>query len=124
MHLGCSGNFEIIVDSGNSKVNILYKIELKEEKNIPTNIIFKVIDNNKEYKAESLNKLFELKIFSGILKINENKRKIYKIYWEWPFENYLENGNIDEEKDKLDTEYAKANLDYVFEIKITGMQEK
>ena len=113
LHLGCSGDFEIIVDSGNSKVDILYKIELKEEKNIPANIIFKVIEE-----------LFEIKDFSGILKINENKKKIYKIYWEWPFENYLENGNIDEEKDRLDTEYAKLSLDYIFEIKITGEQVK
>ena len=124
LHLGCSGDFEIIVDSGNSKVDILYKIELKEEKNIPANIIFKVIEDNKEYKAGSLKELFEIKDFSGILKINENKKKIYKIYWEWPFENYLENGNIDEEKDRLDTEYAKLSLDYIFEIKITGEQVK
>ena len=66
--------------------------------------------------------MIELKDFSGILKINENK--IYKIYWEWPFENYLENGNIDEEKDRLDTEYAKLSLDYIFEIEVIGMQLK
>lgn len=105
-------------------MDILYKIELKEEKNKPANIIFKMIEDNKEYKAGSLKELFEIKDFSGILKSNENKKKIYKIYWEWPFENYLENGNIDEEKDRLDTEYAKLNLDYIFEIKITGEQVK
>lgn len=122
LHHGCNGDFEIIVDSGNSNVDIEYKIELKEEKNIPVNIIFKLIENDKEYKAGSLKELIELKDFSGILKINENK--IYKIYWEWPFEYYLEDGNIDEEKDKLDTEYGKQNLDYIFEIEVIGMQLK
>ena len=122
LHHGCNGVFEIIVDSGNSNVDIEYKIELKEEKNIPVNIIFKLIENDKEYKAGSLKELIELKDFSGILKINENK--IYKIYWEWPFEYYLEDGNIDEEKDKLDTEYGKQNLDYIFEIEVIGMQLK
>jgi hypothetical protein len=123
LRLGCSGDFEIIVDSGNSKADILYKIELKEEKNIPANIIFKLVED-KEYKAGSLKELFEIKDFLGILKINENNKKVYKIYWEWLFENYLENGDIDEEKDILDTEYAKHNLDYIFEIKITGEQVK
>lgn len=124
LRLGCNGDFEIIIDSGNSKVDIFYKIEIKEEKNVPSNIVFKTILDDKEYKAKSLKELFEISNFSGILKINENKKKIYKIYWEWPYENYLENGNVDEEKDKLDTDYGSSALDYIFEIKVTGMQEK
>lgn len=86
--------------------------------------MFKTILDGKEYKSKNLKELFNIIDFSGILRINENNKKTYKIYWEWPFENYLEDGKIDEEKDKLDTEYAKSSLNYIFEVEITGMQAK
>ena len=124
MRHGSKGEFEIIVDMGKSNVDILYKIELEEEKNVPNNIIFKTIINEKEYKESSLRELFNKIDFSGNLKRNNNKKEIYKIYWEWPFEYFLEDGSVNEEKDKLDFENGISNLDYIFSIKITGVQEK
>ena len=62
--------------------------------------------------------------FSGIIKKDENELIRYKIFWEWPYENYLENGESDKEKDKKDFEYGISNLDYTFFGKVEAMQSK
>ena len=42
--------------------------------------------------------MFEEINFSGIIKKDENKLIIYKIFWEWPYENYLEKTFISKEE--------------------------
>ena len=68
--------------------------------------------------------MFEEIDFSGTIKINEERKKVYKIFWEWPYENYLENGQVDEEKDLKDFEYGISGLDYIFYIKVNAVQSK
>ena len=58
------------------------------------------------------------------MKKDEKQLIIYKIFWEWPYENYLENGEIDKEKDKKDFEDGISNLDYTFFVKVEAMQSK
>ncbi|MGN1298525.1 MAG: hypothetical protein ACI4UE_00860 [Candidatus Scatovivens sp.] len=66
--------------------------------------------------------MFENIEFAGKIKVNEKKIVTYKILWEWPYENYLENGQIDEEKDAKDFEFGTSNLDYIFYIKVNAVQ--
>ena len=67
-----------------------------------------LIDNEKVINIEKTNarnitkEMFEKIDFSGKIKKDEKQLILYKIFWEWPYENYLENGEIDKEKDKKD----------------------
>lgn len=121
---GTSGDFEIVLDGRYSQVDILYKIIIEKEENKPSNIVFSTYISNSKKSFNSLKEMFEEINFSGIIKKDENKLITYKIFWEWPYENYLENGEIDKEKDKKDFEYGISNLDYTFFIKVEGVQSK
>ena len=121
---GCNGEFEIVLDAKDSKVDIAYNIQLEKEKNTPSNIIFSIYDNNIKKEFSTLRQMFEEINFSGTIKINEKRKKVYKIFWKWPYENYLENGQVDEEKDLKDFEYGISGLDYIFYIKVNAVQSK
>ena len=81
---GCNGEFEIVLDAKDSKVDIAYNIQLEKEKNTPSNIIFSIYDNNIKKEFSTLKQMFEEIDFSGTIKINEERKKVYKIFWEWP----------------------------------------
>ena len=121
---GTNGNFEIILDGKGAQVDVLYKIKIEKEENVPSNIVFTTYINNGKKSFKTLKEMFENIDFSGIIKNNENKLIIYKIFWEWPYENYLENGEIDKEKDKKDFEDGISNLDYTFYINVEAVQSK
>ena len=122
--LVANGDFEIVLDAKDSKVDILYKINIKKEENTPSNIVFGTYINNSKKSFKTLKEMFEKIDFSGTIKKDENKLVIYKIFWEWPYENYLENGEIDKEKDKKDFEDGISNLDYTFYINVEAVQSK
>jgi len=119
---GTEGNFKIIVNVENSNVKIDYIINLIKEENTPSNLYFFIKDSNNDKKFSNLKQLFEEIDFSGSFDINDEKSKIYEIYWKWPFENYKEDGSIDEAKDIEDLNFARNQKDYVFEIEISGKQ--
>ncbi len=120
MLLGCKGEFEIVLES-NSSVDIEYKLRIKKEEKTPSNIIFK-IDNNSKKGYHTLKELFEKENLTGVIKANSSSRIVYKLYWEWPFETLLENGSIDEEKDKADWLDGISASNYVFYISVEAMQ--
>ena len=113
---GTSGNFEIRIDGSNAEVGIDYKIEFLNEKNLPQNLIFKY--NGKSY--DSIVKLNE--VLNGKLNANdEQKQKSFVINWEWPYETGVSETEI-AKNDKIDTENGKSNLNYTFDVLVTGTQ--
>lgn len=119
---GTEGCFNIIVNAEGSKVKIEYDIKLINEVNTPNNLYFMILKDDTQKKYNSLTELFNNYNFSGSIGINDEKIKIYEIFWKWPFENYNEDGTIDEFKDEQDLQQANSNLDYIFEIEISGKQ--
>lgn len=119
---GSEGVFDIIVNAEGSKVKIEYNIRLVNEVNTPNNLYFMILNDSTQEKYNNLTELFNNYNFSGSIGINDEKTKVYKIFWKWPFENYNEDGTIDEIRDKQDLEQANSNLDYIFEIEISGKQ--
>lgn len=116
---GSQGNFEIVLDSCGSDVEIEYNIVVSKEENLPQNLKFNM--ENKKEKYNSLKELFDKSDFSGTLK---SEIKKYRIFWEWPFENYKEDGSIDREKDLLDYEAGTSNLSYNFYLCVNANQIK
>ena len=113
---GTSGNFEIRIDGSNAEVGIDYKIEFLNEKNLPQNLIFKY--NGKSY--DSIVKLNE--VLNGKINANdEQKQKSFVINWEWPYETGVSETEI-AKNDKIDTENGKSNLNYTFDVLVTGTQ--
>ena len=78
-------------------MDILYKIIIEKEENVPFNIVFSIYINNSKKSFKTLKEMFEKIDFSGKIKKDEKQLILYKIFWEWPYENYLENGEIDKE---------------------------
>lgn len=124
---GSKGDFEIEIDATGSDVNVWYKLEVVEEKNIPRNIKFiaeiydekgGVIKKTKEYK--SFKELASQELEECILVEKQNQKRKIKIYWEWPFE---EDDNIDTEDANLKIdEFGNSSLDCGFKIEIIGKQ--
>lgn len=119
---GTEGSFEIIVNAKGSNVKLEYEIKLINEINTPNNLYFFIKTNNTQKKFPNLKELFNTIDFSGSFEVNDEKIKVYKIFWKWPYENYNVDGSIDVNKDNDDLNYAKSNLDYIFEIEISGKQ--
>lgn len=119
---GTEGVFDIIVDAKGAEVKIEYEINLIKEVNTPNNLYFFINDNNTQKKYKNLKELFNDIDFSGSFEIDGEQLKVYKIFWNWPYEHYNSDGSVDENKDKEDLNFAKNNLDYIFEIEISGKQ--
>ena len=85
---GSNGEFEIVLDGRNSQVDILYKIIIEKEENVPFNIVFSIYINNSKKSFKTLKEMFEKIDFSGKIKKDEKQLILYKIFWEWPYENY------------------------------------
>ena len=115
---GTEGKFDFIVNAKGSKVKIDYQVKLIKEESTPSNLYFFIKGN--EEKFSTLSELFEKVNFSGSFDSNDNKKiKVYQINWKWPFETINEDGSINENKD---TNFAKQQKDYIFEIEISGKQ--
>lgn len=119
---GTEGAFEIIVNAKGSNVKLEYEIKLINEVNTPNNLYFFIKTKDTQKEFQNLKELFNTIDFSGSFEVNDEKIKVYKIYWKWPYENYNSDGSIDVNKDNDDLNYAKSNLDYIFEIEISGKQ--
>ena len=119
---GTEGAFEIIVNGKGSNVKLEYEITLINEINTPNNLYFFIKTKDTQKEFQNLKELFNTIDFSGSFEVNDEKIKVYKIFWKWPYENYNSDGSIDVKKDNNDLNYAKSNLDYIFEIEISGKQ--
>ena len=124
MHHGSKGSFEIVLDFRKTNVKIDYELVIEKEENIPPNIIYSSDIDGRFQKYNSLKEFFKKINFAGTIDADNIKQLKYKIYWEWPYENYLENENIDEEKDKKDLENTMSGLDYIFYLKFNVVQSR
>ena len=122
LHLGTEGVFEIIVNAEGTNVKLEYEIKLINEVNTPNNLYFFIKTDGTQKQFENLTELFNNINFTGSFEIDDEKIKVYEIFWKWPYENYNSDGSVDESKDIEDLNYAKSNLDYTFEIEISGKQ--
>ncbi len=112
---GTSGEFTINIDGTGTEVGIDYYIKFENEQNKPTNLVY-------YYGEQKFNSLSEIgPIANGTIYANdEEKTKDVTIQWEWQYET----GNLDEidENDVIDTQEGIANLDYTFDVIVTGTQ--
>ncbi len=112
---GTGGDFTIKVDGTGSDVGIKYTVKFENEQNKPTNLIFKYGDQQFKTLSEVKNAV------DGTIDANEaDKVKNIKIDWEWPYET--SNESSIEENDKIDTQEGINDLDYSFDIVVTGTQ--
>lgn len=114
---GAEGTIEIEVNAKKSEVNVDYSIIFENEKNKPTNMIFR-------YNGNQYNSLSSITDIIGTIKHDSQIRtKVIKISWEWPYQT----GKTAEEKNQnniLDTQEAQTISEYEFDIKVTGTQGK
>ena len=113
---GTDGKFEIILDATGVDVGVKYKVQFLNEQNIPPNMVFR-------YDNKTYNSLTELgKAIEGNIYASEGeKTRTILILWDWLFQA----GDTEEEikqNDKIYTEYAKSNVDYSFDVLVTGTQ--
>ena len=113
---GSSGDFRLSVDATGSEVGIDYTVEFNNEKNKPTNLVFTY--NNIQYQS-----LSAVKGIKGTIGVNENRKREIIVKWEWPYETG-ENADAIAFNDKKDTQDAIADLDYTFDVVVTGTQSK
>lgn len=113
---GTGGQFSLIIDGSETEVGIDYVVEIRNEKNKPTNLTY-------TYNEKKYNSLMEIgeELNGEILANEDNKIRNITIYWNWEYET----GSQEEieNNDKIDTNEGSANLDYTFDIAITGKQK-
>ena len=113
---GTSGAIRINIDATETEVGINYKVQFLNEIQTPTNMVF-YYQNEKYDNLTALNDKI-----SGTIFANGGERQIpIEIDWHWPYET----GETPEEiemNDRIDTEEAKGNTDYLFDVLITGTQ--
>ena len=113
---GTYGMFEINIDARGADVGINYKVQFLNETNLPPNMIFTY--DNKNYN--SLSELGEA--VEGTIYASEGeKERTILILWEWLYQ-VGDNETEIAENDRIQTEYAKSNLDYSFDVLVTGTQ--
>ncbi len=113
---GTSGAIRINIDATETEVGINYKVQFLNEIQTPTNMVF-YYQNEKYDNLTALNDKI-----SGTIFANGGERQIpIEIDWHWPYETGTTPEEI-EMNDRIDTEEAKGNTDYLFDVLITGTQ--
>ena len=112
---GTQGSFNIIVDATGSEVGIDYLVSFQNEKNKPTNLKFK-------YENEEFNSLASLadKLTGTIDANEETKERTLTVEWFWDYETGTESEIA--ENDIIDTQDGINDLDYSFDVVVTGTQ--
>ena len=113
---GTKGEFTIDIDGTGTEVGINYDVNFANEINKPTNLVYTY---NGE-KFSSLAKVAE-KLKGSILANDEVKTKTLTIGWQWDYETGEESTEINK-NDVIDTQEGIANLDYTFDVIVTGTQ--
>ena len=104
---GTKGSFDIIVDATGSDVGVDYSVSFSDETNKPANLKFK-------YAGREASTLQELSPYIiGTIDANAtSKTQTKKIEWEWSYTG----------DDEADTATGIADLDYTFNVTVTGAQ--
>lgn len=112
---GTKGSFDITVDATKSEVGIDYTVTFANEQNKPTNLKFK-------YEGEEYNSLQALENkLTGTIDANATSKKItLTIEWFWDYETGDE--NTISSNDITDTKEGIKNLNYIFDVIVTGTQ--
>lgn len=112
---GTSGEFTINIDGTGTEVGIDYHIKFENEQNKPTNLVY-------YYENQKYNSLSEIgpAVNGTIFADEEDKIRDITIQWEWQYQA-LEADKVDA-NDKIDTQEGIANLDYTFDVIVTGTQ--
>lgn len=104
---GSKGSFDIVVDAGDSEVGIDYAVTFLNETNKPTNLKFKY----QNYESSTLQGLEEF--LMGTINANDTVRsQTLTIEWEWDYNK----------NDTVDTNEGMADLNYTFDVVVTGAQ--
>ena len=134
---GTNGNFSIEVDATNSDVGVDYEVKFLNESNIPRKMKYYAVTTDQKgarMQTVTVNSLTELeeKIKGSIPVANGNQKRTVTVYWEWPFNENVQDG-IDNEDGtlKLDSngnpildENNNNSLHCSFDIQIIGRQTK
>ena len=119
---GTKGSF--VIDATGSEVGVDYEVNVAEETNLPTNLLYKVtVDGETSESYTSLTELAEDKLMGNLDTVNGEYTKTITIEWEWPYETINENGVSDGDAADL-VDGTKDNLNYEFVLQIIGTQAK
>ena len=120
---GTSGSFDIVIDATGSEVGVDYEVNVSEETNLPTNLMYKAtIDGKTTEQYSSLTELAEDKLFGNLDTVNGEFKKTITVDWEWPYETVDTNGSVIEGDAADITDGTKDNLNYEFVLEIIGTQ--
>ncbi len=113
---GTKGEFTIDIDGTGTEVGINYDVKFANETNKPTNFVY-------TYNGEKFNSLAKVaeKLKGSILANDEVKTKTLTIGWQWDYETGEGSTEINK-NDVIDTQEGIANLDYTFDVIVTGTQ--
>ena len=112
---GTSGSFDIIIDAGGSDVGVDYSVSFLNETNKPTNLKFK-------YGNVESNTLQGLtSALTGTIDADaQTKEELLTVEWFWDYETGT--GNQIAANDVIDTNEGIADLNYTFDVAVTGTQ--
>ena len=122
---GTEGSFDIVIDATGSEVGVDYAVRVADETNLPTNFLYKVVDENgnESQSYSSLEELANSELQGTLDTINGEYTKTLTVNWEWPFETEIENSiALGDAADLADG--TKADLNYEFVLEIIGSQSR
>lgn len=113
---GTSGSFDLVIDATGAEVGIEYKVDFKNETNKPTNLKF-------TYENETFSSLDDYEeYFTGTINASDtNRTRTLTVMWEWPYETGSETNTVSQ-NDTVDTNDGLNDLDYTFDVVVTGKQ--
>ena len=121
---GTKGSFDIVIDATGSEVGVDYEVNVAEETNLPTNLLYKVtVDGKTSESYSSLTELADAELTGNLDTINGDFSKTITVEWEWPYETINENGVTEGDAADL-IDGTKENLNYEFVLQIIGTQSK
>ena len=121
---GTKGSFDIVIDATGSEVGVDYEVNVAEETNLPTNLLYKVtVDGKTSQSYSSLTELADAELKGNLDTINGDFSKTITVEWEWPYETINENGVTEGDAADL-IDGTKENLNYEFVLQIIGTQSK
>ena len=115
---GTKGQFDLVINAGESDVGVDYTVEFTNEQHKPENLKFKV--NGVELPDSTKGITGYNSVFTGNIKPEDARTVTLPIEWEWEYETGM--GTEIDANDEKDTEDGLAALDYTFDVLVTGTQ--
>ena len=113
---GARGGFNIEINATGTDVGIDYQVQFINEQNKPQNLKF-IYEGNYVGSITELQDMLQGTIYAD----DENKVITLPIEWQWDYETGEESTEINK-NDVIDTQEGIANLDYTFDVIVTGTQ--